>query len=359
MNTFSLDDFDYHLPQELIAHEPAKPRDSASLLLLNRTTGAIGNTRFSALPQFLGANDVLVINDTKVMPSRLQVNKATGRRVSLLLLESNQDAKWQVLSKPGLKKGNVLLLEGERIAEVVHPSDDEGLASIQFCMSNAQVHALMHAHGEMPLPPYIQNKSSQAKLKKMYQTVFAAHEGSAAAPTASLHFTKRLLTQLEKRAVTIVPLTLSVGLGTFKPLTNASINKSTLHAEHYYLPPETARVLFKAKHEGKRIVSVGTTVARALESSAQSILDGNISAEWQTTNLFIKPPHTFRVVDSLITNFHLPQSSLLMLVSAFCASPNAQEKFTNFKTSMLGHAYHRAIKDTYRFFSFGDAMFIE
>lgn len=359
MSSFSLDDFDYKLPQNLIAHAPANPRDSARLLLLNRVTGAINHARFSALPQFLSANDVLVINDTKVMPSRLQVNKQTGRSVSLLLLEPKHDATWIVLSKPGLKKGNMLLLNQRRIAEVTTASDDEGVASIQFLMTNSEVYALMHKHGTMPLPPYIHNNLSPNQLKKKYQTVFARDEASAAAPTASLHFTKRLLRQLTSKGVAILPLTLSVGLGTFKSLTPNSINQTTLHAEHFQIPTKTARALLQAKQQGRRIIAVGTTVTRALESSAQSILSEASLGDWQTTTLFIKPGYTFRIVDGLITNFHVPQSSLLMLVCAFCSTPNSPEAFHSFASSMLGRAYAQAIEHQYRLFSFGDAMFIE
>jgi S-adenosylmethionine:tRNA ribosyltransferase-isomerase len=359
MSSFSLDDFDYKLPRELIAHAPKNPRDSARLLLLNRRNGHINHARFSSLTELLRTDDVLVINDTKVMPSRLCVNKATGRSVELLLLESKQGATWSVLSKPGLRKGNVLLLNQRRIAEVITESDDEGVASIQFLMTNTEVYALMHKHGTMPLPPYIQTDLSQVQLKKKYQTVFALNEGSAAAPTASLHFTHRSLNSLRDKGVNIVPLTLSVGLGTFKFLTANSINQTTLHAEHFQIPTETARALFQAKQQGRRIIAVGTTVTRALESSAESILSKASSSDWQSTTLFIKPGYAFKLVDGLITNFHVPQSSLLMLASAFTSHPNTSKTFTSFDRSMLGKAYTQAIENQYRFFSFGDAMLIE
>ena len=215
MNSYSLQDFDYELRGELIANTPANPRDSSRLLLLNRASGTIDHARFSALSQLLNSNDVLVINDTKVMPSRLLVTKETGGNIELLLLESIQESIWKVLSKPGLKKGNVLKFGNKRLAQVITSSDVEGIALIQFFFANTEVFSLMHAHGVMPLPPYIKSNLSQKQLKKMYQTVFARDEGSAAAPTASLHFTRSLLAQLQAKGVAIVPITLSVGLGTF------------------------------------------------------------------------------------------------------------------------------------------------
>ncbi len=336
-------DFYYDLPEDLIAQTPIEDRSASRLLVLNKETGDISHRRFSDLLDILGENDVLVLNDSKVIPARIYGTRTdTGAVVEFLLLKRVSDYAWETLAGPGKKAkiGTVFdfsgLMTGE-ITEII----DEGIRIIKFSEST-NIYAVLDEIGKMPLPPYItKSLSDQAR----YQTVYAKNLGSAAAPTAGLHFTKEMLARLEEKGVSIVYLTLHVGLGTFRPVKVENVTEHIMHKESYHISESAATAINSAKQKGKRIISVGTTSCRTLESAADET--GMIAAGSGETGIFIYPGYKFKVIDALITNFHLPESTLLMLVSAF----SSKEK--------IMAAYAEAIKEKYRFFSFGDAMFIE
>lgn len=340
---FRLQDYDYELPQELIAQDPLSKRDSSRLMVVDRRTGAVKHKIFHDILDYLHEGDCLVINNTKVIPARLMGTKEeTGAAIEVLLLKRRQDNVWETLVKPGKKArpGAVIsfgdgLLRG-RVVDVV----EEGNRLIQFEYEGI-FEEILDQLGQMPLPPYITHRLED---KNRYQTVYAKHDGSAAAPTAGLHFTKELLRQIQEKGVAIASVTLHVGLGTFRPVKVDNILEHHMHSEFYQIEEEDAALINETKQRGGRVISVGTTSTRTLESVADA--DGFLKAGSGWTDIFIYPGYSFKCVDALITNFHLPQSTLLMLVSAF----SDREKILA--------AYQEAVKERYRFFSFGDAMFI-
>ncbi len=336
-------DFHFDLPHELIAQTPIEPRDHSRLLCLDRETGKIDHRHFYDLPLLLRAGDLLVVNDSKVLPARLYGKRAdTGAMVEVLLLRQREQDVWEVLTKPGKKaKPGVRLIfgEGALSAEVLELGE-EGNRIVRFSYEGS-FYPLLEQLGQMPLPPYITEK---LKDKDRYQTVYANELGSAAAPTAGLHFTPELLAKLPEFGIGIAKVTLHVGLGTFRPVKEDEIERHHMHAEHYELPPETADAIRRTKAQGGRVIAVGTTACRTLESVAAKY--GDIRPDEGYTDIFIYPGYTFRVLDGLITNFHLPESTLIMLVSAFAGYEHTME------------AYRTAIAERYRFFSFGDVMMV-
>ena len=331
-------DFDYKLPPELIANAPTQYRDHCRLLTLNKNTGAIGHKHFYDLLDILTQNDVLVLNQTKVFPARIYGHKSTGGKVEILLLEQLTGSIWRALAHPGLKKGTSLVFDQNLHGVVIEFYQNTGEVDVEFNQGGADMFATLHQIGHTPIPPYIHSVQSEVELRSSYQTVFAKNIGSAAAPTAGLHFTSELIQKLKDKNVSIEYVTLHVGLGTFQSLKEENLISGKLHHESYLIDPETAVRLQKYKLEKKRIIAVGTTTVRTLESYAITGLTSG------STDLFIYPPYVFRYVNGLITNFHLPQSSLLMLVSSLAPS--------------VLDAYKEAIILKYRFFSFGDAMLI-
>lgn len=337
-------DFDYELPKELIAQDPIEDRSASRLMILNRKSGEVSHHIFRDIVDYLQPGDCLVINDTKVIPARLFGNRVghTGK-VEVLLLKRKENDVWETLVRPGkkLQPGTELefgqgLLKA-KILEVV----EDGNRLIQF-MYDGIFEEILDQLGQMPLPPYI---THELKDKNRYQTVYATHEGSAAAPTAGLHFTKELLAQIEAKGVKIARITLHVGLGTFRPVKVEEVTDHQMHSEYYCIDQEAADKINAAKAAGGRVIAVGTTSCRTLESAADE--NGKLEAKSGWTSIFIYPGYQFKILDGLITNFHLPQSTLLMLVSALAGRERIMA------------AYEEAVKEKYRFFSFGDAMFIE
>jgi len=340
--SLSIKDYHYSLPKNLIANQPESKRDHCRLLSLNKKTGQIDHLKFFDLKKILGPNDVLVLNQSKVFPARLFGQKSTGGKFEILLLHQIDATSWQAISKPRLTIGQNLIFDNNLEGFVTKSNKTTGEIEINFNRKHATFLQTLDKIGHTPLPPYISSKDSESEIRKEYQTVYAKETGSAAAPTAGLHFTKKLISDLKKRGVQIEYVTLHVGLGTFQNLRPENIDTKTLHQEFYEITPKTAIRLNLAKKQGKHIIAVGTTSVRTLESAAHPFLESGK----ESTQIFIYPPYKFKFVDALITNFHLPESSLLMLVSAF-----AGKKHTF-------NAYNEAIKEKYRFFSFGDAMFI-
>jgi len=340
---FATASYDYDLPEELIAQNPAEPRDASRLLVVPREGGELGHRRFSDLPTLLCPGDLLVLNDTRVWHARLLGAKPSGARVELLLLRplDAEETLWEALVRPGrrLNPGAEVIIPGGR--GVVGERRGEGLREVRFELTSGTVREVLAAEGRVPLPPYI--RSTEAPPGR-YQTVYARQEGSAAAPTAGLHFTEGLLERLEERGVEISFVTLHVGLGTFRPVESDDVRRHVMHEERCFLPEGTADAVARARARGGRVVAVGTTVVRTLETFASD--DGTLRPGTADTGLFITPGFRFRAVDALVTNFHLPRSTLLMLVSAFAGYDR-----------VMG-AYRKAVEDRYRFFSFGDAMFI-
>lgn len=336
-------DFDYELPQELIAQDPLEDRSSSRLMVLDKQTGAVEHHIFKEITNYLKPGDCLVINNTKVIPARLfGVKQGTEAKIELLLLKRRENDIWETLVKPGkkAKPGTVVsfgdgLLTGE-IVDVV----EDGNRLIQFHYEGI-FEEILDKLGQMPLPPYI---THQLEDKNRYQTVYAKYDGSAAAPTAGLHFTPELLDQIRSMGVTIAEVTLHVGLGTFRPVKVENVQEHHMHSEFYRIEQEEADKINEAKRSGHRIISVGTTSTRTLESAADE--NGYLTAKSGWTDIFIYPGYHFKVIDGLITNFHLPQSTLVMLVSALAGREH------------ILAAYRTAVKEKYRFFSFGDAMLI-
>ncbi len=336
-------DFYFDLPRELIAQDPLPARDASRLLVLDRETGQVTHKKFRDILSYLHPGDCLVINDTKVIPARLLgVRKGTGGHVEILLLRRQKDDVWEAIVRPGkkLRTGARVefgdgLLEGE-ITEVL----PDGNRLVRFSYEGI-FEEVLDRLGQMPLPPYI---THQLKDRNRYQTVYAVHEGSAAAPTAGLHFTKELLEEIRQMGVEIARITLHVGLGTFRPVKVEDVTEHHMHSEYYRVSPEAADLINKTRAEGGRIISVGTTSTRTLESVADE--NGKIVPGSGQTDIFIYPGYRFKAIDGLITNFHLPESTLLMLVSALAG-----------KEHILA-AYEEAVREGYRFFSFGDAMLI-
>ena len=333
-------DFDYELPQELIAQHPMEPRDHSRLLVVDKHTGELQHKHFYDLVDYLRPGDVLVFNDTRVIPARLHGTKDTGAHVEVFLLTRRDATDWEVLVRPGkkLQVGARINFSDELSCEVIEHTDFGGRV-VRFKYEGI-FEEILDRLGETPLPPYI---TAPLEDKEHYQTVYNRERGSAAAPTAGLHFTKELLAKIKELGCEEVFVTLHVGLGTFRPVSEANIEDHKMHKEFYTVSQEAADAINKAKAEGRRIIAVGTTAVRTLESAGA---DGTLRAGGNWTNIFIYPGYKFRFVDELVTNFHLPQSTLLMLVSTLAT-----------RDIMLA-TYKKAVEERYRFFSFGDAMFI-
>jgi S-adenosylmethionine:tRNA ribosyltransferase-isomerase len=350
----SLTDFTYHLPEGFIANTPAEPRDSCKLMVVNRHHNHITHHVFSGLTNLLDPSDVLVLNQTKVFPARLHGNKLSGGKVELLLLAQTASDEFEAIIKPGLSIRTKIIFPNGLVG-YISQLDPTGEVRIKFSLEGQPLLTWIDRNGTTPLPPYIETILPESMLRTKYQTVYAKDQGSAAAPTAGMHFTKRLLNSLSKRGIVVETLTLHVGLGTFQRLRHTYIADNALHEEPFEIEPETAKRLKSYKKQGKRVIAVGTTTARALESAAN---EEDLTAGRQQTSLFIYPPYPFKMIDGLITNFHLPQSSLLMMVAAFTSAPQSTTTYTSFSNSLIGNAYGEAISSGYRFFSFGDAMLI-
>lgn len=338
-------DFDYNLPEELIAQTPVEPRDHSRLMVVHRGDGTREHKHFYDIIDYLNPGDALVINETKVIPARLLgVKEDTGVPVEILLLRRENATDWEALVKPGrrLKPGAVCVFgDGLLRCEIMSSVPEIGGRIVRF-MYDGVFEEILDQLGEMPLPPYIHEKLAD---RTRYQTVYAKNEGSAAAPTAGLHFTPELLEKVKAKGVTVVPVTLHVGLGTFRPVTVEDVDTHVMHSEYYQVTAEAADTLNRIRANGGRIICVGTTSVRTLETVATE--DGVIHAGAGDTAIFIYPGKKIKAVDALITNFHLPQSTLLMLVSTFMGRDTALD------------VYREAVEEKYRFFSFGDAMFIE
>ena len=336
-------DFYFELPQELIAQDPLEERSSSRLLALDKRTGAVSHHVFREVGDFLRPGDCLVLNDTKVIPARLLGEReGTGAHVELLLLKRRSGDVWETLARPGKKcrPGTKLTFGGGLLKAEILETVEEGNRLIRFEYEGI-FEEVLDTLGEMPLPPYITHKLQD---RNRYQTVYARYEGSAAAPTAGLHFTRELLGQLEEKGIKIAYVTLHVGLGTFRPVKEENVLEHHMHTEHFQVSPETAELIGSVKAAGGRVVCVGTTSCRTLESAADD--NGVVHACGGDTDIFIYPGYRFKVLDALITNFHLPESTLIMLVSALAGRENVLR------------AYEEAVRERYRFFSFGDAMLI-
>ena len=334
-------DFYYDLPEELIAQNPVEPRDSSRLFVYDRKTDSVSHKHFRDVYDLLNKGDLLVVNTTKVYPARIFAHTEHGGKVEVLLLKRRDLTEWEVLVKPGkkCKEGVVLKINDELSVEIVSRTE-EGGRIVRFIFDGVFEDILSRV-GEMPLPPYIREK---LKDQSRYQTVYCKKEGSAAAPTAGLHFTKELIERLKAKGVEFAEVNLNVGLGTFRPVKVDDLSDHKMHTEYFEINEENAQKINNAKKEGRRVIAVGTTSVRTLESAANE--DGTVNAISGDTSIFIYPPYKFKVVDSLITNFHLPESTLVMLVSALS---------TREKTLEL---YKLAVEEKYRFFSFGDSMMI-
>ncbi len=348
-------DYLYDLPEELIAQEPAEPRDASRLLVLRRDGGALEHRCFRDLPDFLRRGDLLVLNDTRVIPARLTGRRSTGGEVELLLLRELSEATWECLARPArrLRPGEVVLLPGERTAEVIE-SGEEGRRVVRFDPPEG-LREWLESHGAPPLPPYIR-RVARPEDRERYQTIYARHDGAVAAPTAGLHFSDRMLAELTERGIGTARITLHVGIGTFRPVTVENLAEHRMDEEVYEVGPGATEAINAARQRGGRVVAVGTTVVRTLESIVQAPPDrpgasgspgsAVVKPGRGSTGLFIRPPYRFRAVDALLTNFHLPGSTLLMLVSAFAG-----------RERVLA-AYREAVRERYRFFSYGDAMLL-
>ncbi|MBO5525451.1 MAG: tRNA preQ1(34) S-adenosylmethionine ribosyltransferase-isomerase QueA [Clostridia bacterium] len=334
-------DFYYDLPEEQIAQTPAEPRDASRLLIYDRQTKQIEHKVFRDIYDELREGDVLVINDTKVLPARMYATTGNGGIVEVLLLKRYDLDTWEVLVKPGKKcKIGTRLTVSDELSLTVEGITDSGERIVKFEFDGVFEDILSRV-GTMPLPPYIKEK---LKDQSRYQTVYCKTDGSAAAPTAGLHFTKELLDRIKEKGVTVAPVLLHVGLGTFRPVKEDVITDHKMHTEYFEVSESSAAIINKAKEEGRRVIAVGTTSVRTLESAADR--KGHIVAQKGDTSIFIYPPYEFKIVDALITNFHLPESTLIMLVSALCS-----------REEILS-VYETAVNEKYRFFSFGDAMMI-
>ena len=338
-------DFDFHLPEELIAQTPLEKRDASRLLVVDRSSGEFSDQHFDSIIDQLQPGDALVMNNTRVLPARLYGEKpGTGGHVELLLLKNTEGDQWEVLAKPAkrLKVGAQVSFGDGRLTATVVDELEHGGRIVRFDYQGIFLEVL-ESLGEMPLPPYIHEKLTD---RERYQTVYAKENGSAAAPTAGLHFTKKLLAQIEAKGVKLVYLTLHVGLGTFRPVSVDNLEEHEMHSEFYTLSEEAAATLREVKANGHRVIAVGTTSIRTLETIGNKF-QGDIQADSGWTNIFIKPGYQWQIVDAFSTNFHLPKSTLVMLVSAFAGR------------DLTLKAYEHAIAERYRFFSFGDAMFIK
>ncbi|WP_028561834.1 tRNA preQ1(34) S-adenosylmethionine ribosyltransferase-isomerase QueA [Paenibacillus pinihumi] len=346
----NVDWFDFELPEQLIAQTPLAERSASRLMVLNRESGEVGHRKFTDLAAYLQPGDTLVLNDTKVLPARLMgVKPDTGARIELLLLKQLEGNRWETLAKPAkrLKLGAKMAFgdrgDGTPLLEaIVEAEGDMGARIVSFQYEGIFTE-LLDQLGEMPLPPYIHERLED---KDRYQTVYAKQQGSAAAPTAGLHFTEDFLQQLQHKGIKIAYITLHVGLGTFRPMSADQIEDHVMHSEYFELDDANARLIRETKQNGGRIIAVGTTSARTLETVAGRFGDGELAACSGWTDIFIYPGYEFKLVDALVTNFHLPKSTLVMLVSALAGRDHVMQ------------AYAEAVRQEYRFFSFGDAMFI-
>lgn len=338
-------DFFYELPENLIAKTPIEPRNASRLMILHKKTGELEHRIFKDLGEYLRPGDCLVLNDTRVIPARIYgVKEGTGAVVEFLLVSQKENDVWECLCKPGkrAKIGTKFSFgEGKLIGEIIDINEDDGNRFVKFSCDGS-IYAVLDEIGAMPLPPYIKEK---LKDKERYQTVYSKELGSAAAPTAGLHFTPEMLDEIRKSGVKTAYVTLHVGLGTFRPVKVDDVTKHKMHTEHYIMPQKTADMINETKKNGGRVICVGTTSCRTVESVATK--NGCVCADEDDTSIFIYPGYEFKCMDALITNFHLPESTLIMLVSAFAGFDN------------IMNAYNTAVAEKYRFFSFGDAMFIE
>ena len=335
-------DFDYDLPKELIAQTPIEKRDESKLMVLDRSNETIEHKKFKDIVEYLKPGDVLVRNNTKVIPARLYGKKVTGANVEFLLLNNIEGDIWECIVRPGNKLhvgAKVIFGDGLLRAEVLETMEG-GTRKVKFSYDGI-FNEILDKIGLMPLPPYIHES---LKDNNRYQTVYAKYDGSAAAPTAGLHFTEELLQKLQRMGVEIANVTLHVGIGTFRPVKEENVEEHKMHTEHFYIKKEDAEKINNAKKEGRRVIAVGTTSCRVLETIADE--NGFVKETEEDTGIFIYPGYKFKCLDGLITNFHLPQSTLLMLVSALAGK------------DYIMRAYKEAVKEKYRFFSFGDAMFI-
>lgn len=345
MKKVKVEEFDFNLPEELIAQTPLAERAESRLMVLDKETGAIQHEVFKNITSFLQPGDCLVLNDTKVMPARLYGTKTdTGAKIEVLLLKQEEGDRWETLVKPAkrIKEGSQIIFGDGRLSAVCTGEKEHGGRILDFSYEGI-FYEVLDELGEMPLPPYIKE---QLEERDRYQTVFAKERGSAAAPTAGLHFTEELLEEIRAMGVHTAFLTLHVGLGTFRPVSVEAIEEHEMHAEFYHLSEGTAHLIQKVKEEGGRIISVGTTSTRTLETIARDY-NGRIEAASGWTDIFIYPGFDFKAIDGMITNFHLPKSTLIMLVSALAGKEHVM------------NAYKEAVAEKYRFFSFGDAMLIK
>ena len=335
-------DFYFDLPEELIAQTPLERRDASRLLLLDRESGEITHKHFYDLPDYLNPGDCLVLNDSRVLPARLMGNRLTGGAVEVVLLRDLGNGNWECLTRPGRKTrpGTELTFGDGLLTATVVDALEDGNKVLQFHYDGIFLEILDRL-GKMPLPPYIK---AELQDRERYQTVYSREIGSAAAPTAGLHFTEALLERIREKGIKVCFVTLHVGLGTFRPVKEENILDHVMHSEYCVVPEETARVINETKASGGRVIAVGTTSCRTLESFTES--DGTVLAKGGWTDIFIYPGYTFKCIDALVTNFHLPESTLIMLVSALAGREH------------ILHAYETAVQERYRFFSFGDAMFI-
>lgn len=341
---YTTQDFDFDLPEELIAQTPLKDRTASRLLVVSRTEHSLADKHFSDLLEELESGDTLVINNTRVLPARLHGEKVdTGAHIEVLLLHNIEGDRWETLVKPAkrMKVGTTVSFGDGRLTATVVEELEQGGRVIEFHYQGVFLE-ILESLGEMPLPPYIKERLDE---QERYQTVYAKENGSAAAPTAGLHFTKELMEKIRQKGVNIAPITLHVGLGTFRPVSVDNLEEHKMHSEYYQISPETAAIVNQTKEQGKRVIAVGTTSIRTLETVATAN-EGRLVETSGWTDIFISPGYQFSIVDAFVTNFHLPKSTLVMLVSAYLGRDFTLE------------AYQHAIDERYRFFSFGDAMFV-
>lgn len=350
-----ISEYDYNLPEELIAHMPADKRDNSRMMVLNRKDRTISHKHFYDIVDLIEPNTLLVMNNTKVLPARLIGHKDTGAKIEVFLLKQNskmqdEHENWEVLIKPSkrVKPDTIIKISDELSVRAIKRLEENGEWLVELIFNGNNVLDVLHRNGNIPLPPYIERKIPNEDLKKLdferYQTVYAKDEGSVAAPTAGLHFTKEILKKLENKGVELAYVTLNVGLGTFRPVQCENVENHKMHSETFEISEKAAEQINRAKAEGKKIVAVGTTTVRTLETAYKKF--GCIKACHDHSELFIYPPYEFKVIDNLITNFHLPKSTLLMLVSALAGK------------DFIFEAYKEAIENKYRFFSYGDCMYI-
>ena len=350
-----ISEYDYNLPEELIAQMPADKRDNSRMMVLNRKDRTISHKHFYDIVDLIGPNTLLVMNNTKVLPARLIGHKDTGAKIEVFLLKQNskmqdEHENWEVLIKPSkrVKPDTIIKISDELSVRAIKRLEENGEWLVELIFNGNNVIDVLHRNGNIPLPPYIERKIPNEDLKKLdferYQTVYAKDEGSVAAPTAGLHFTKEILKKLENKGVELAYVTLNVGLGTFRPVQCENVENHKMHSETFEISEKAAEQINRAKSEGKKIVAVGTTTVRTLETAYKKF--GCIKACHDHSELFIYPPYEFKVIDNLITNFHLPKSTLLMLVSALAGK------------DFIFDAYKEAIENKYRFFSYGDCMYI-